>query len=109
MGRPELGTKCTCTGCQERFYDLKRVPAVCPKCGAKQPPTQPRVIRPPTVRRFGSRMQRLHTPVPTTVDDEVEPADAVDDDADNDEADADDDLDADDDIGIDPAVDKSAD
>jgi uncharacterized protein (TIGR02300 family) len=34
MSRPELGAKCTCTKCQERFYDLNKVHATCPKCGA---------------------------------------------------------------------------
>jgi uncharacterized protein (TIGR02300 family) len=42
MGRPELGTKCTCTGCSERFYDLNRAPAICPKCGVQQTPQKPR-------------------------------------------------------------------
>lgn len=29
----EWGTKRVCQGCGARFYDLCRVPAVCPKCG----------------------------------------------------------------------------
>ncbi len=28
----DLGTKRVCLACQTRFYDLKRKPAVCPKC-----------------------------------------------------------------------------
>jgi uncharacterized protein (TIGR02300 family) len=47
MGRPELGTKLNCTGCSERFYDLNRSPAVCPKCGAEQPLPKPRVYSKP--------------------------------------------------------------
>lgn len=27
------GTKRTCTGCAARFYDLRKTPPVCPKCG----------------------------------------------------------------------------
>jgi uncharacterized protein (TIGR02300 family) len=45
MGRPELGTKLACSGCSERFYDLNRSPAVCPKCGMSQVPAQPRAAR----------------------------------------------------------------
>ncbi|MFO1243153.1 MAG: TIGR02300 family protein [Rickettsiales bacterium] len=27
-----LGHKQTCLGCQAKFYDLNKAPAVCPKC-----------------------------------------------------------------------------
>ncbi len=37
MAKPELGLKRTCVDCNARFYDLTRVPAVCPKCGTTQP------------------------------------------------------------------------
>ena len=47
MGRPELGTKLACTGCSERFYDLNRSIAKCPKCGAEQPLPKPRVYSKP--------------------------------------------------------------
>jgi uncharacterized protein (TIGR02300 family) len=47
MGRPELGSKLTCTGCSERFYDLNRSPAVCPKCGVQQALPKPRVYSKP--------------------------------------------------------------
>ena len=33
MAKPEWGTKRTCQKCESRFYDLKRTPIVCPKCG----------------------------------------------------------------------------
>ncbi len=33
MAKPEWGTKRTCQKCEARFYDLKRTPIVCPKCG----------------------------------------------------------------------------
>lgn len=45
MGRPELGAKCTCVDCGLRFYDLGRSPAMCPKCGAQQPPPKPRMLQ----------------------------------------------------------------
>ncbi|QHI96324.1 TIGR02300 family protein [Aristophania vespae] len=37
MAKAELGLKRTCVECNSRFYDLNRVPPVCPKCGATQP------------------------------------------------------------------------
>jgi uncharacterized protein (TIGR02300 family) len=55
MGRPELGRKCTCAGCHERFYDLNRSPAICPKCGTQQPPARPRALalpRPIEIKRL---------------------------------------------------------
>ena len=33
MPGPELGKKRTCINCSARFYDLNRVPILCPKCG----------------------------------------------------------------------------
>ncbi len=35
MSKPEWGVKRTCQSCAARFYDLKRTPIVCPKCGHK--------------------------------------------------------------------------
>lgn len=106
MGRPQLGTKCTCTGCQERFYDLNRSPAVCPKCGAQQPPERPRAARVPPRGSFGSRMQPRQVPALAVAEDEVEPADTSD--ADDDEADdVDDDID--DDLEIEPGIVKPVD
>jgi hypothetical protein len=54
MAKPELGTKRTCISDGVRFYDLNKVPAVCPKCGTEQPIEQPRlasttVTLPPTL------------------------------------------------------------
>ena len=46
MAKPELGTKRVCVACGARFYDLTKVPAVCPKCGTEQPADVPRPRRP---------------------------------------------------------------
>jgi uncharacterized protein (TIGR02300 family) len=67
MGRPELGTKCTCWGCNERFYDLNRSAPICPKCGIQWSPETPRVSRPP---RAGFQTRQRPTVVVT--DDNVE-------------------------------------
>jgi uncharacterized protein (TIGR02300 family) len=48
MVKPELGSKRVCVQCGARFYDLMKQPAICPKCGAEQPPEQPRLRRPPS-------------------------------------------------------------
>jgi uncharacterized protein (TIGR02300 family) len=46
MAKPDLGTKRVCVSCGTKFYDLTRVPAVCPKCGTEQPAELPRTRRP---------------------------------------------------------------
>ena len=38
MAKPELGTKRECPECAARYYDLGRIPCVCPKCGASFEP-----------------------------------------------------------------------
>ena len=101
MGRPELGTKCTCVGCAERFYDLNRAPAVCPKCGAQQPPEKPRVLRPS--RSTVDFRRALRPPVPTVAEDEVEPVSVADADDEDDVPEVDDEIDED--IEIIPAHD----
>jgi uncharacterized protein (TIGR02300 family) len=40
VAKLEWGTKRICTSCAARFYDLKRDPIVCPKCGAFFEPEQ---------------------------------------------------------------------
>jgi uncharacterized protein (TIGR02300 family) len=66
MGRPELGTKLTCTGCSERFYDLNRPPAVCPKCGVQQPLPKLRVY---SKHGEGWRPRRQSAPMAEDADD----------------------------------------
>ncbi len=95
MGRPELGNKLVCASCAERFYDLNRVPAICPKCGGQQP------VRPPVALRsaaYGSAPRRfsprpaLAVVEPVAPDEELEPAETAEV---EDAEDADDDTDAD--------------
>jgi hypothetical protein len=73
MGRPELGTKCTCSGCNERFYDLNRSAPICPKCGIQWSPGTPRVSRPPR-GAFTSGFQTRRWSTVVVTDDDVEPA-----------------------------------
>lgn len=46
MVKIELGIKRVCCSCGTRFYDLNKMPPVCPKCGTEQPVELPRG-RPP--------------------------------------------------------------
>lgn len=36
MVKPEWGVKRTCQSCSAKFYDMRRDPVACPKCGAVQ-------------------------------------------------------------------------
>jgi uncharacterized protein (TIGR02300 family) len=45
MAKPELGLKRVCVACGTKFYDLGKVPAICPKCSTEQPLEQPRPRR----------------------------------------------------------------
>lgn len=76
MAKPELGTKRVCVSCGAKFYDLQKVPAVCPKCGTEQPAELPRP------RRSGGNVaddKRPKKPLPGADDADV-PVEAVDDD-----------------------------
>ena len=103
MGRSELGAKCTCTACHERFYDLNRSPAICPKCGVQQPPEKPRTLRPSRGTSGAGSQQRQPT-VAVTIDDAAAPvgAEEIDEEDDASEADheADDTIEADPDIPV---------
>lgn len=105
VGRPELGTKCACASCAERFYDLNRSPAVCPKCGAIQPPVSvraPRPVRP----NPGSAHMSHRRPLPLVAEEEAEPLTVVEDEEDEDADDAADvpEIDADMDGDVGPVI-----
>ena len=44
MVKPEWGTKRLCQGCGASFYDMRRDPIICPKCGARHDPVS--VLKP---------------------------------------------------------------
>jgi uncharacterized protein (TIGR02300 family) len=106
MGRPELGAKCTCMACHERFYDLNRLPAICPKCGVQQPPEKPRTLR-PSRGNSGAGSQQRQLTATATIDDETEPVGAEEIDEEDDASEADDE--ADDNIEVDPDIPVTAD
>ena len=63
MTKPELGTKRVCVSCGARFYDLTKVPAVCPKCDTEQPAEQPRLRRPAVPPAAEDRRPKKPAPV----------------------------------------------
>jgi uncharacterized protein (TIGR02300 family) len=62
--KPEWGVKRTCHHCGAKFYDMRREPVSCPKCGTvldlealakpkrtrAAPPPEPKVVKPPPKR-----------------------------------------------------------
>jgi uncharacterized protein (TIGR02300 family) len=93
MAKPELGTKRVCVSCSARFYDLTKVPAVCPKCGTEQPLDQPRPRRSasplPEDRRPKKVAPELDDAEAESPEDETEDDDVIEDTADlDDDADA---------------------
>ena len=70
MVKPELGTKRVCVACATRFYDLTRIPAVCPKCGTEQPTEQPRARR--TGGNVADEKRLRKVPPPGLEDSDVE-------------------------------------
>ena len=104
MAKPELGSKRVCVQCGTRFYDLLKQPAICPKCGAEQPPEQPRLRRPPSAIIEDKRPKKAVAPELEDADIEVvEDADVIEDAADlEDDADT---LDAD--IEVEPDSDET--
>jgi uncharacterized protein (TIGR02300 family) len=53
--KPEWGSKRICLSCGARFYDLKKSPIICPKCGAKFDPEQ--FVKPP--KRGGGAAEKV--------------------------------------------------
>lgn len=69
VAKAELGDKQTCPNCGAKFYDLKRRPAVCPKCSTSFDPAE-EVYK---VKRVRSRVATVQ---PDYEDEEEEETDA---------------------------------
>ena len=68
MAKPEWGIKRFCQNCGARFYDMRRDPPTCPKCGT---PFTPRaVVRP---RRATPVAVVSKVPSPAAVEDDLAP------------------------------------
>ena len=106
MAKPELGTKRVCVACSAKFYDLQKVPAVCPKCATEQPADVPRARRP-----GGNVVEEKRPKKPPVADDADVEVEAVEDDAEEDvledASDLEDDADAiPDEIEVEPEADE---
>ena len=88
MPAKDLGTKHTCFKCSTKFYDMKKVPAICPKCGADQ--RESPALKPAPSER---RARAVARPVEPVAEAEVEELDEeLDEDADDASDDDDDDA-----------------
>lgn len=110
MAKPELGMKRVCVSCATRFYDLTKVPAVCPKCATVQPIEAPRPKRGGGNVAEEKRVKKAPAPGIEDADVEVE-AEAAEDDAEEDvledTTDLEDDADTiDADIAVEPETDE---
>ena len=72
MSRPDLGTKRTCSGFNDRSA------LICPKCGIRWSPETPRASHPPD-GAFTSRFQTRQRRTVVVTDDDVEPANTFED------------------------------
>ena len=125
MPKAEWGVKRTCASCSARFYDLKRSPIVCPKCGERLDiavSPKPKRVKPVAPRKTAAKVVAKKTD--DLIDDEDVDVDVDDDsasdvvvlDTDDDDGDvivakgakgakgADDDDDDDDDVVVDDQV-----
>jgi len=66
VAKPEWGHKRTCQSCGCRFYDLKHVPIICPKCGVTVEPDVPF-----KVRRAGGVPIETKVAIPAVVEAEI--------------------------------------
>jgi uncharacterized protein (TIGR02300 family) len=83
MAKPELGGKRVCVSCSARFYDLNKLPVICPKCSTEQPAEQPRVRRPSGNVALEEKRRPKVLPTPGLEDADVE-VDAVEEEAEED-------------------------
>lgn len=67
LAKAELGDKQVCPNCASKFYDLRRRPATCPKCGTAFDPADE------TVRLKRAKTTRAPAYVPDYEDDEDAP------------------------------------
>ena len=63
MAKPEWGSKHVCRSCESKFYDMNRVPAICPACGTKEKKSN-------RVNNQDAIPTKLKEPIPATTIDE---------------------------------------
>ncbi len=75
MAKPEWGVKRTCQSCGAVFYDLRRDPITCPKCGTEHDPEA--VLKSRRSRAVAADEQKA-VPVPVAEPVEAEAAEVAD-------------------------------
>ena len=75
MAKPAWGKKRVCVNCGARFYDMKKNPATCPKCGTEdnlQPLLKPRrtpTSKPAALQPKAANDDAEETDIPDDIDD----------------------------------------
>ncbi|ABS25157.1 TIGR02300 family protein [Anaeromyxobacter sp. Fw109-5] len=89
MPAKDLGTKHTCFKCGTKFYDLKKLEPLCPKCGADQRDSPALKAPPPSERRQRAAARPVAEPeeveTETELEEDLEEAEADEDAAEEDE------------------------
>ncbi|MCC6467445.1 MAG: TIGR02300 family protein [Alphaproteobacteria bacterium] len=75
MAKPEWGVKRTCQSCAAVFYDLRRDPIICPKCGTQ---LDPEAVLKSRRSRPAAADEAKKVPVPAPEPIEAEAAEAPD-------------------------------
>ena len=81
VAKAELGVKLTCENCETRFYDLNKIPGVCPKCGTTN--TRPVIFK--ASRRTGDAVLPKKDEAPAKPKDELVDIDSPSDDTSTDD------------------------
>lgn len=90
VAKPEWGRKVSCTSCGNKFYDMKREPAVCPSCGTENDPLQAFRPKRGAAPKPAAKAEAKPKEVKAAVEDDEEDLDAVLPDVDDDDVDVDD-------------------
>ena len=77
MAKPEWGRKVSCTSCGNKFYDMKREPAVCPSCGTENDPWQAFRPKRGAAPKPAAKAEAKPKEVKAAVEDDEEDLDAV--------------------------------
>ena len=71
MAKPEFGTKRLCANCGAKFYDLSKIPIVCPKCATVFQVAAPARARPEPAAAAAPAPKPVKEPVAVVVKPEV--------------------------------------
>jgi uncharacterized protein (TIGR02300 family) len=72
LAKPEWGLKHTCQHCGALFYDMRKSPPTCPKCGAEQEVEKPRARRGAAAAAAAEPVRAAVVPKPVVAEEEAE-------------------------------------